>query len=102
MWGAIPTFAKNKGGDLRVNPIQTQQPTFGVRINGIKRYNGNNEHKIITKATLENGKQIIIADYFQDNKLIHKLQYLKDSAGKWIKSKLKYYENNKIVQIIRS
>lgn len=34
--------------------------------------------------------------------LIHKLYYIKNQAGDWIKSKLKYFENNKCRRVVRS
>lgn len=102
MWGAIPSFAKNKGGDLRVQPIKTQQPTFGINTNVVKRFDGIDRKQIITKGTLNNGKQLIVTDYYYRDNLIQKLQYLKDATGKWVKSKLKCYKNGKAIKTITS
>lgn len=38
---------------------------------------------------------------FNDSK-IYKLYYLRDSLGKWIKSKLVYFDNNKKTKVLRS
>ena len=38
----------------------------------------------------------------KDNKKIHKLYYLKDKLGKWLKSKLIYYKDDKVDKVVRS
>lgn len=38
---------------------------------------------------------------FSDSK-VYKLYYLRDSLGKWIKSKLVYFDNNKKAKVLRS
>lgn len=38
---------------------------------------------------------------FSDSK-VYKLYYLRDSLGKWIKSKLVYFDNNKKTKVLRS
>jgi hypothetical protein len=39
------------------------------------------------------GKQVILSKNFINDKLSSRLIYVKDEAGKWLKSKLKYLEN---------
>lgn len=87
---------------MRVQPIKTQQPTFGINTNVVKRFDGIDRKQIITKGILNNGKQLIVTDYYYRDNLIQKLQYLKDATGKWIKSKLKIYENNKVAKVVNS
>ena len=60
--------------------------------------------KVIKDTGFINGKRLeIYSAYSREGKLIHKLYYLADSVGNWIKSKLKYYdENGKCYKTIRS
>lgn len=65
--------------------------------------------------TLEDVKKVVRQIYPLDNTVlevytsvddignkVHKLYYLKDKLGNWIKSKLVYFENNKRYKTIRS
>ena len=59
--------------------------------------------KVIKDTGFINGKKLeIYSAYSKEGKLLHKLYYLADSVGNWLKSKLKYYENGKVVKTIRS
>lgn len=59
--------------------------------------------KVIKDTGIINGKRLdIYSAYDLEGNLIHKLYYLADSVGNWIKSKLKYYENGKVVKEVRS
>lgn len=44
----------------------------------------------------------IYTAFGKDNEKIHKLYYLKDKLGKWLKSKLIYYKDNKADKVVRS
>ena len=44
----------------------------------------------------------IYTAFGKDNKKIHKLYYLKDKLGKWLKSKLIYYKDDKADKVVRS
>lgn len=44
----------------------------------------------------------IYTAFGKDNRKIHKLYYLKDKLGKWLKSKLIYYKDNKADKVVRS
>lgn len=71
-------------------------------------------HKSTTEKIRDYGKVIqdtgafkgykldVYSAYDTEGRLIHKLYYLSDSLGNWLKSKLKYYENGKFVKEIRS
>lgn len=43
-----------------------------------------------------------IHEGYEQNKLVHKLYYLYDTTGKWIKSKLKYYKDGENFLTVRS
>lgn len=60
--------------------------------------------KVIKDTGIINNKRLeIYSAYSREGKLIHKLYYLADSVGNWIKSKLKYYDNNgKCYKTLRS
>lgn len=50
--------------------------------------------KVIKDTGIINGKRLeIYSAYSREGKLIHKLYYLADGLGNWIKSKLKFYDN---------
>ena len=81
------------------------QPTDNINF---KCYKGNKERirdfgKVIQDTGLINGFKLdIYSAYTNEGELIHKLYYLSDSVGNWIKSKLKYFQNGKCYKTIRS
>lgn len=82
---------------MRIEPIQQPQPTFGLNVQKTIRYDSFTNKRIIDTVNFENGKKLQITKYFEYDKLVQKLYYLKDEAGKWIKSKLKDYRTNKVL-----
>lgn len=60
--------------------------------------------KVIKDTGFINGKKLeIYSAYSHEGKIIHKLYYLADNVGNWIKSKLKYFdEQGKCYKTIRS
>ena len=60
--------------------------------------------KVVRDMGYINGKKLeIYSAYSRTGKLIHKLYYLSDAVGHWLKSKLKYYdENGKCFKVLRS
>lgn len=60
--------------------------------------------KVIKDTGFIYGKKLeIYSAYSREGKLLHKLYYLADSLGNWLKSKLKYYdESGKCFKTIRS
>lgn len=44
----------------------------------------------------------IYTAFGKDNEKIHKLYYLKDKLGNWLKSKLIYYKDDKADKVVRS
>ena len=69
-------------------------------------------HKGTTEKIRDYGKVICDTGFFKGDKLdiysaydkegniMHKLYYLQDSVGNWIKSKLKYYTNGKCYKTV--
>lgn len=49
-----------------------------------------------------NGNKLDIYTAYEEGKVKHKLYYLYDSAGNWIKSKLKYFDDFGELKTIRS
>ena len=59
--------------------------------------------KVLKDTGIINNKRLeIYSAYSREGKLIHKLYYLADSVGNWIKSKLVYYSDGKKIKTIRS
>lgn len=84
---------------MRIESIT--QPSFKCHKESIERIR--EYGKIIRDTGFFNGKKLdIYSAYSKDGQIIHKLYYLSDSVGNWIKSKLKYYKGRQIVKIIRS
>lgn len=60
-----------------------------------------NYGKIIQDTGFFKGDKLdIYSAYDKEGNLIHKLYYLSDSVGNWIKSKLKYYTNGKCYKTV--
>lgn len=85
-----------------VNPIQPQQPSFGLNTQRTIRYHSFTKKSITDTAYLKNGKSLRITQYFDYDKLTQKLYYLKDEAGEWVKSKLKTYKSGKLNKTLNS
>lgn len=85
-----------------VNPIQPQQPSFGLNTKSVIKYGGFAQKSIDDTVQLSNGKSLRIIKYFDYDKLTQKLYYLKDEAGKWVKSKLKTYKGRQVDKVITS
>lgn len=60
--------------------------------------------KVIQDTGIFKGYKLdIYSAYSREGKLLHKLYYLSDIVGNWIKSKLKYYdESGKCFKTVRS
>lgn len=53
-------------------------------------------NKECSDIILDNNKRLLIVSERTKDKKYYKLMSLYDSAGKWIKSKLQYFSNNKV------
>lgn len=76
---------------MKIQPIQS--PNFGVRLKPTKVSHYYPNCFVEKEEGLFKGKQVIISKNFINDKLSSRLIYVKDEAGKWLKSKLKYLEN---------
>lgn len=81
---------------MRIQPIQQNNTSFGIyKVTKMTSY-GNRVTGLI------NGYKLDVYTAKEDGELIHKLYYLTDKAGNWIKSKLKYYKGGSVVKVINS
>lgn len=85
---------------MKLEPISSN--TFGLnkqtKIMYTKPYT-----KIITDTVkLANGKMILYSKTYEGNTLTSKLSYLKNAAGEWVKSRLRYYKGGKVVKTLDS
>ena len=80
---------------MNIPPIQPNSPTFGIyQVTKVTHY-GHRDTGILR------GYKLDIYTAKENGKLKHKLYYLSDSVGNWIKSKLVIFNKNS-KQIIRS
>lgn len=85
---------------MKIQP--TNQVTFGLNRQTQIRYVTPEVRKVIDTVRLSNRKQVIVSKEYYRGNLSSKLQYLKDAAGEWVKSKLVYYSGNKPAKVIKS
>ena len=80
---------------MKIPQIERTSPTFGV-------YKGTKLTPYGLKDTgVFKGYKLDIYKVNEGKKVTQKLYYLADSAGKWVKSKLVFFENGKKVHEIR-
>lgn len=78
---------------MRTQPIQS--PNFGVRIQPTKVINHNPRVRVEKEVGFYKDHHITLTKNYLDNQLISRLIYVKDNTGKWLKSKLKYFQDGK-------
>lgn len=89
----------NGRGKMKVQPISSIN--FQCRKGSVEKIR--DFGKVIQETGIINGKKLdIYSAYDKEGNLVHKLYYLADNVGNWIKSKLKYYENGKCYKVLRS
>lgn len=81
---------------MKIRPIPTNNPTFGIYIKTTPKYYG-----YITHGEYK-GYSIDIYNAYDNGLLRYKLYYIKDAVGKWVKSKLKSYYKGKFVGVARA
>lgn len=74
-----------------IQPITTNNPTFGIYINTKPTWYG-----YVTHGTFKN-QSIDVYNAFENGKIRHKLYYVTDNAFNWVKSKLKFYNNGEYI-----
>ncbi len=85
---------------MKIQP--TSQVSFGLNRSRQLRYVTPEIKREIDTIRFNNGKKLTITSEYHRSNLTNKLYYLKDAAGKWIKSKLDYFENGKVVKTLIS
>ena len=85
---------------MKIQP--TQSPNFGLNVTRKIRFDSAQLKRVVDTVHLENGKKLIITKAYDCNTLCYKLQYLKDKAGDWVRSKLRYYKGGKTVRTMES
>lgn len=81
---------------MKIQPIfkktQKPQPSFGMRYLPTKKMMYAPNCYIEKEFGKYKGYDIIISKNFTNNKITSRLIYIKDEYGKWLKSKLKYFD----------
>lgn len=85
---------------MKIQP--TQSPNFGLNVTRKIRFDSAQLKRVVDTVHLENGKKLIITKAYDCNTLCYKLQYLKDKAGDWVRSKLRYYKGRQVIKEMRS
>lgn len=84
---------------MKIQPIQNQTFNSRYKIEKFKcydKYISHHEH-----LYLNNGKKLTVVTEYGENGKETVLQCLYDEAGKWIKSKLRYFKDNKVTRTLR-
>lgn len=81
---------------MKIQPVES--PNFGLVRQTQIRYTAPYIKVITDTVKLANGKKVLFAKTYSGNTLESKLSYLKDEAGRWVKSKLRYYKSGKVVK----
>ena len=88
---------------MKINLHKNTPPvSFGLNTQRHIRYITPEVTQLNETVWFKNGNTLRIASEYRRDELVNKLYYLKDSAGRWIKSKLKFYENGKMTGVLRS
>ena len=85
---------------MKIQPVES--PNFGLVRQTQIRYTAPYTKVITDTVKLANGKKVLFAKTYSGNTLESKLSYLKDAAGQWVKSKLRYYQGGKVVKTLNS
>ena len=83
---------------MKIKPLNTYNPTFGIYLKTIPKPYGHIVHGSYK------GNIIDVHNAFNDDNglLRHKLYYVKNAAGNWLKSKLKFYKDGKFISQARA
>lgn len=81
---------------MKIQPIPQNSPTFGIYLKTTPKYYGYITHGVYR------GYPIDIYNAYNNGLLRHKLYYVKNAAGNWLKSKLKVYDKGKCVGVARA
>jgi len=81
---------------MKIQPIPQNSPTFGIYIKTTPKYYGHITHGAFKGNTID------IYTAYEGSWIRHKLYYVKNNAGNWVKSKLKSYHKGKCVGVARA
>ena len=85
---------------MKINAVDNQ--TFGLHKMSKIKYNPNATKTIADVVQFENGKRFVVAKTFDKfGVMTEKLHYLKDSMGNWVKSKLQYFKDGKLIKELK-
>ena len=85
---------------MKINAVDNQ--TFGLNRTSRIIYNPNSTKTLVDIVQLQNGKRLTVSKtYNMFGVMTDKLQYLKDQTGNWIKSKLQYFQDGKVVKELK-
>lgn len=85
---------------MKIQP--TQSPNFGLNVTRKIRFDSDTLKRVVDTIHFNNGKKLIITKAYDCNTLVSKLQYLKNEAGDWVRSKLRYYKGRQVIKEMRS
>ena len=86
---------------MKIQPIK-QTPNFGLNVTRKIRFDSDTLKRVVDTVHFNNGKKLIITKAYDCNTLVSKLQYLKNEAGDWVRSKLQLFRAGKTVRKIES
>lgn len=81
---------------MKIQPVFKNKPSFGIYKTIKATSYGTRQTGVI------NGFKLDIYTAKENNQITQKLYYLADKSGKWLRSKLVYFENGKKVKVIKS
>lgn len=87
---------------MKITPI-AYPINFGCRsLEPQIRYVSPEIKRTIKTYRLSCGKKLTVTDEYTRDKLTSRLYYLKDKAGKWLKSRLEYFQDGKRTKVLKS
>lgn len=85
---------------MKISAVKS--PNFGIKYTSRTWQNWDGYATKFDQITLDNGKDLKIYTESKNGEILSKLQYLTDSAGNWIKSKLKDFRHSKVLESERN
>lgn len=82
---------------MRIQPNENT-PNFGLKVTRRIRFDSDTLKRVVDTVHFNNGKKLIITKAYDCNTLVSKLQYLKNEAGDWVRSKLQYFRAGRSVR----
>lgn len=86
---------------MRIQATPPYNPSFGLNRTPVRRIDYRPNCYIEKEIVKLKENTILVSRNYLDNKLSSTLFYVKNKAGNWVKSKLKYIEDG-VLKVIRS